>query len=536
MVLGHRRHRLGGGGQVRARGRHDRGQPRHDRPRDSPAIPGIFAEGEASALLVGAGKSIIAYDEWGKGDNARAGGMAGFNVLSAIVGTKGAGAGIRGAGAGAQTSRIGAVSRAGGAMVRSGEFIGRLPTTDSLVLKVRQHLPNLRLPGNIPDINTPHHTDTPSPHAPSVDPPRADTPNPGSVGDNLSNRTPNIDTPSTPDVDVPGPRGDTPDSSAATPDPSPQHADPAGNGAAPEGPAHQTDTPATDREPALVGAGNDTEPTPGTGNAPAGHTPGDSPPDDTPGDLTAGDTTPGDATPGDATPGDTPDSAQPSEDAPYAGPTGTRPDGSWIGEDHGTRLDLDPADNAAANEFLARAATAEPTITPRMQSILGEHMEGYEFRLKGEDSLKRKIAMDRADAPDAAPDALTESINDAIRYTAKVPDGGYVRESQRIIDEMHAQGFEFQPPPKNAWNNDGNYQGINSTWKDPATGQLFEMQFHTPESFAAKQTTHDLYEQARLLPKRSTERLALMRQQAEIFSNVPRPEGTAGIRFSRPGP
>ncbi len=144
--------------------------------------------------------------------------------------------------------------------------------------------------------------------------------------------------------------------------------------------------------------------------------------------------------------------------------------------------------------------------------------------------------MDRADAPDAAPDALTESINDVIRYTAKVPDGGYVRESQRIIDEMHAQGFEFQPPPKNAWNNDGNYQGINSTWKDPATGQLFEMQFHTPESFAAMQTTHDLYEQARLLPKRSTERLALMRQQGEIFSNVPRPEGTAGIRFSRPGP
>ena len=495
-----------------------------------------FNDGALGNTLINAGKGIIAYDEWGKGDNARAAGMATFNVLSAIVGTKGAGAGIRGAGAGAQTSRIGAVSRAGGAMVRSGEFIGRLPTTDSLVLKVRQHLPNLRLPGNIPDINTPHHTDTPSPHAPSVDPPRADTPNPGSVGDNLSNRTPNIDTPSTPDVDVPGPRGDTPDSSAATPDPSPQHADPAGNGAAPEGPAHQTDTPATDREPALVGAGNDTEPTPGTGNAPAGHTPGDSPPDDTPGDLTAGDTTPGDATPGDATPTDTPDSAQPSEDAPYAGPTGTRPDGSWIGEDHGTRLDLDPADNAAANEFLARAATAEPTITPRMQSILGEHMEGYEFRLKGEDSLKRKIAMDRADAPDAAPDALTESINDAIRYTAKVPDGGYVRESQRIIDEMHAQGFEFQPPPKNAWNNDGNYQGINSTWKDPATGQLFEMQFHTPESFAAKQTTHDLYEQARLLPKRSTERLALMRQQAEIFSNVPRPEGTAGIRFSRPGP
>jgi hypothetical protein len=352
--------------------------------------------------------------------------------------------------------------------------------------------------------------DVPRAGVPTVDVPSSavDAPNPGSVGDNLSNHTPNPDTPPAPDVDVPGPRGND---------------GPPVGGTVPDAPS----TPDTPRAP---GDSTTADTPPGTGavrpDVADTSSPGLGSLDDTPGGGIR------DALDSSGNgPDHTPDGARPAEDAPYTGPKGTQSDGSWIGEDHGTRLDLDPADNAAADELLARAATAELTITPRMQSILGEHMEGYDFRLKSEDSLKRAIVMERAEFPNDPPETLTEPINDSVRYTANVPDRDYVRESQWIIDDMHAQGFEFQPPPKNAWNDAGNYQGINSTWRDPATGQLFEMQFHTPESFAAKQTTHDLYEQARLLPRRSPERLALMREQAEIFRNVPRPAGTAGIRF-----
>lgn len=38
---------------------------------------------------------------------------------------------------------------------------------------------------------------------------------------------------------------------------------------------------------------------------------------------------------------------------------------------------------------------------------------------------------------------------------------------------------------KNTFGGDG-YQGINTTWRDPSTGHSFEVQLHTPESFAAK--------------------------------------------------
>jgi len=482
---------------------------------DSPAIPGIFAEGEASALLVGAGKSIIAYDEWGKGDNSRAAGMATFNVLSAIVGTKGAGAGLRGGGAALQASRVGAVSRAGGAMIRSGEFLGRLPTTESLAVRVSQHVPSLRLPdfGNLPDVNVPHHVDTPSVDTPRVEA-RPAVANPGSVGGNLADgpghhsadRTGPTAVPS----DVPGPRGDT-TPAAAVPDASPQHANAAGNGAAPDDPAHDTDTLATDREPALIGAGNDTVPIPGIGDGPADHTPGDITPDDTPGDVTAGDTTPGDGTPGDTD-------------------LGAQPDGSWVGREHGSEFTLMPEQNAAADQFLAGARDAEGQISPQVTSVAdnidGARMQGYpDFVLKGEDSLKRKLATDLAENPDLSLDEAVTGLRDSVRYTIEVPPGNYTDGVVRAVDDLRARGFE-NVTWKPTWDVPDSYKGVNSTWRDPTTGHIFELQFHTPDSFNAKMATHKLYEAQRVSGVPADEVARLRVEQGETFRQVDSPPGT----------
>src|ERR671920_546617 len=45
---------------------------------------------ELGETLTNAGKGLIAYDQWGE-DPARAAGTATFNIVSAVVGTKGAG-------------------------------------------------------------------------------------------------------------------------------------------------------------------------------------------------------------------------------------------------------------------------------------------------------------------------------------------------------------------------------------------------------------------------------------------------------------
>ena len=474
-----------------------------------------FNDGALGNTLINAGKGIIAYDEWGKGDNARAAGMAGFNVLSAIVGTKGAGAGLRGGGAALQASRVGAVSRAGGAMIRSGEFLGRLPTTESLAVRVSQHVPSLRLPdfGNLPDVNVPHHVDTPSVDTPRVEA-RPAVANPGSVGGNLADgpghhsadRTGPTAVPS----DVPGPRGDT-TPAAAVPDASPQHANAAGNGAAPDDPAHDTDTPATDREPALIGAGNDTVPIPGIGDGPADHTPGDITPDDTPGDVTAGDTTPGDGTPGDTD-------------------LGAQPDGSWVGREHGSEFTLMPEQNAAADQFLAGARDAEGQISPQVTSVAdnidGARMQGYpDFVLKGEDSLKRKLATDLAENPDLSLDEAVTGLRDSVRYTIEVPPGNYTDGVVRAVDDLRARGFE-NVTWKPTWDVPDSYKGVNSTWRDPTTGHIFELQFHTPDSFNAKMATHKLYEAQRVSGVPADEVARLRVEQGETFRQVDSPPGT----------
>jgi hypothetical protein len=38
------------------------------------------------------------------------------------------------------------------------------------------------------------------------------------------------------------------------------------------------------------------------------------------------------------------------------------------------------------------------------------------------------------------------------------------------------------------------YKGVNSRWRDVSTDVMFEVQFHTQESWEAKQKTHTAYE------------------------------------------
>ena len=64
---------------------------------------------------------------------------------------------------------------------------------------------------------------------------------------------------------------------------------------------------------------------------------------------------------------------------------------------------LTPAENAAADSYLRGASRAEQSVTPDMQRIAdrsGGSLEGLDFRLKSEESLKRKLATELAlDSP-----------------------------------------------------------------------------------------------------------------------------------------
>ncbi|MEU4333473.1 hypothetical protein AB0F59_02475 [Micromonospora lupini] len=94
----------------------------------------FMEKGEAGNLLLNAGKSIIAYDTWGE-DKSKAAGLATFNIVSAVVGTKGAGSGLRGAGAAMNGIRGSATAaRLSAALIRTGNWLDKLPTVGEVAI------------------------------------------------------------------------------------------------------------------------------------------------------------------------------------------------------------------------------------------------------------------------------------------------------------------------------------------------------------------------------------------------------------------
>lgn len=155
-------------------------------------------------------------------------------------------------------------------------------------------------------------------------------------------------------------------------------------------------------------------------------------------------------------------------------------------------------------------------------------MPGLEFRLKGDDSMYRKIATDLIDdVPPRDVDGAISSIKDAVRYTAQVPDAGFTDGVEAVTKELTESGFT-PVSWKNTFGKPG-YQGINSAWRSP-DGQVFELQFHTPTSFDVKMSGHDLYEQARLPGVTTQEETRLQAEMERLFSTVPTPPGVRSIR------
>ena len=138
---------------------------------------------------------------------------------------------------------------------------------------------------------------------------------------------------------------------------------------------------------------------------------------------------------------------------------------------------------------IARAQIEEQQVTPDLERIAGDSggtMLGLEHNIKSQDSLERKVAQS-----DKAP-------TDVLRYTMAFPHDQIADGAKTAMTSLEANGYEVDEV-RNGWLNPvpGEYRGINTTVESP-TGYRFELQFHTPESFAVKEAgTHDLYEVVR---------------------------------------
>jgi hypothetical protein len=207
------------------------------------------------------------------------------------------------------------------------------------------------------------------------------------------------------------------------------------------------------------------------------------------------------------------------------------PAGSWRGD--GGRY-LGPDQHKQAKDVIASVQRTEKELTKEMTDAEGENtcggkLEGLKFARKGEERLKEKIADELGVTPALKPEEAISKVHDAIRYTfcfePEKYSAGY-REIKHLLESRELRMVYS----KNYWrDNDPEYRGINTRWVTP-TGQRFEVQFHTRESFYAKQTlTHRCYERIRNPLTSDEERVELEAYQQKVSRWIRIPEGAQEI-------
>jgi hypothetical protein len=152
---------------------------------------------------------------------------------------------------------------------------------------------------------------------------------------------------------------------------------------------------------------------------------------------------------------------------------------------------------------------------------------GFEHRLKGTDRIKEKVSDQLRAQPELTADQALAGIPDAIRYTFRYHEAQYAAGVQAGAGRLQAGGFELVKM-RNSWTTN-QYRGINSQWREPETGQRFEVQFHTQASLDAKQLTHPAYERLRNSLTSPAEQRQLEEYQRKVGSCVPAPVGAAEI-------
>jgi hypothetical protein len=207
----------------------------------------------------------------------------------------------------------------------------------------------------------------------------------------------------------------------------------------------------------------------------------------------------------------------------------TRPDGSW-----GTATDrrLTAEQNADASRACADIrGEGKAVIFPAMDRIEAadprRHLAGLGHMLKGEDRLKEKAADVLLVESNLTVRQALAKIPDVVRFTLVYSQQHYTQGVIVDVQRLKEEGFELVKL-KNLWAKE-NYKGVNSQWRNPDTNLRFEVQFHTPESFAAKELTHEAYERLRVSGISQAERSELEAYQKRVNELIAIPPGSAEI-------
>jgi SPP1 gp7 family putative phage head morphogenesis protein len=177
--------------------------------------------------------------------------------------------------------------------------------------------------------------------------------------------------------------------------------------------------------------------------------------------------------------------------------------------------------------YYSKAVVNEPEITKHVRAVAkGTGMDGLgiEYRIKAKESFLEKIRRNYN------PDGNEYEIKDIIRYTLGADTDTLTDKTLKTIDKFEQEGYNTIRV-KNTWGPDSSYDGINTSIKAPS-GQIFEMQYHTPESFELKNgELHKLYEEQRkILDYRSKEYIELEDRMIDLSNQLTFPKNIERVK------
>jgi len=167
-------------------------------------------------------------------------------------------------------------------------------------------------------------------------------------------------------------------------------------------------------------------------------------------------------------------------------------------------------------------------VSPMLQDLSSKYdapLEGFEFRIKSEGSLERKVEQ-KVKTTHISPTKAVGNITDITRYTLILDREPFVDKAINIQREMEQNGWvRWDHKWKNYFRKGGAYEGYNTVIWNPKTGQKFELQYHTQESFNIKMEAHLIYEKMRVLSAGSPEAIELQRRNIEMWQDFKEPDG-----------
>jgi hypothetical protein len=219
-------------------------------------------------------------------------------------------------------------------------------------------------------------------------------------------------------------------------------------------------------------------------------------------------------------------------------PTPQADGGSWRGKGGRT---VDAARNAEIDLGYARIReVGENVIGPAILRLAAEDptraLAGFDRRIKSEDRLKEKIADEMRSTPGITPSQALASIADVVRFTFTYEESAYTTGVRKDVERLEVAGFT-QVERRNTWSSE-QYKGINTRWREPNSGVIFEVQFHTEASLEAKELTHGAYERIRSVDDEAAESVReateLKKFQCQVNGKVPIPLGVMAYEDYRP--